>query len=389
MAGFLSSTCSITRFRVIDEVSDELLLSVPDKFKQFAFQDIDDIPQESTFGWVNFDDMLDTAWRLSPPEKGEYITFSFRMDTRRISPAVLKKHLRVAIEEETKKMRDIGKKFISRQQKLEIREQVMLRLRGRAMPVPEEFQVVWNPQTGSVYLATTKGKVIDLFCEYFTRTLDLHLEQLAPYSLACNLLGEEAALQIDHLEPAQFVNQCCSGGSTDGMLGQEFLTWLWYQSDTAPGAFTDSEGSPFAVSMEQRIVVQGGEGESIETATVSGVLSSLREAKLGLLTGKKVVQALARIEKDGMAWQSLIKAEDFSIGSLRSPSVERDPDSDDMDALFLEKAYLVDLYLDMLDDLYRQFLHVRLAPAQWSEEEVAVGKWITTSTANTVSTATL
>ena len=185
------------------------------------------------------------------------------------------------------------------------------------------------------------------------------------------------------------MNMPISGESTDSILGQEFLTWLWYQSDTAPGAFTDSEGSPFAVSMEQRIVVQGGEGESIETATVSGVLSSLREAKLGLLTGKKVVQALARIEKDGMAWQSLIKAEDFSIGSLRSPSVERDPDSDDMDALFLEKAYLVDLYLDMLDDLYRQFLHVRLAPAQWSEEEVAVGKWITTSTANTVSTATL
>lgn len=388
MASFLSSTCSITRFRVIDEVSDELLLSVPDKFKQFAFQDIDDIPQESTFGWVNFDDMLDTAWRLSPPEKGEYITFSFRMDTRRISPAVLKKHLRVAIEEETKKMRDIGKKFISRQQKLEIREQVMLRLRGRAMPVPEEFQVVWNPQTGSVYLATTKGKVIDLFCEYFTRTLDLHLEHLAPYSLACNLLGEEAALQIDHLEPAQFVKQSCSGGSTDGMLGQDFLTWLWFRSEQGRPFFTHKE-VPFELSMEQRIVVRGGKGDAQETASVTGLLSSLREAKLGLLTGKKVVQALARIEKDGMAWQSLIKAEDFSIGSLRSPSVERDPDSDDMDALFLEKAYLVDLYLDMLDDLYRQFLHVRLDLARWSKEEAAVGEWITTSTAETVNTGTL
>lgn len=387
MAGFLSSTCSITRFTVIDEVPDVLLLSVPDKLKQFAFQDIDDIPQETSFGWTNFDDMLDTSWKLSPPEKGEYITFSLRMDTRRISPAVLKKHLRVAIEEETKKMRDMGKKFISRQRKLEIREQVVLRLRGRAMPVPEEFQVVWNPQAGSVYLATTKGKVIDLFCEYFTRTLGLHLEQLAPYNLACGLMGEAAALHIDHLEPAKFVNQC-SGGTTDGMLGQDFLTWLWFRSEQGQ-PFFDHKEVPFELSMEQRIVVQGGEGESIETATVTGVLSSLREAKLGLLTGKKVVQALARIEKDGMAWQSLIKAEDFSIGSLRAPSVERDPDSDDMDAVFLEKAYLVDLYLGMLDDLFSQFLQLRLDPVQWGDEEVSVGKWITTSTADTVSTATL
>ena len=376
MAGFLSSTCSITRFRVIDEVSDELLLSVPDKFKQFAFQDIDDIPQESTFGWVNFDDMLDTAWRLSPPEKGEYITFSFRMDTRRISPAVLKKHLRVAIEEETKKMRDIGKKFISRQQKLEIREQVMLRLRGRAMPVPEEFQVVWNPQTGSVYLATTKGKVIDLFCEYFTRTLDLHLEQLAPYSLACNLLGEEAALQIDHLEPAQFVNQCCSGGSTDGMLGQEFLTWLWYQSDTAPGAFTDSEGSPFAVSMEQRIVVQGGEGDAKETASVSGSLSPLREARFGLGTGKKVSRALIRLEKEELAFQLTLKAEDFGLGSLKTPKLDKGDSDDDPDALLLEKFYLMEVCVGLLDSLYARFLKLRLSP-EWQKEVADMRQWLT------------
>ena len=64
------------------------------------------------------------------------------------------------------------------------------------------------------------------------------------------------------------MNMPISGESTDSILGQEFLTWLWYQSDTAPGAFTDSEGAPFAVSMEQRIVVQGGESET-ETEAVS------------------------------------------------------------------------------------------------------------------------
>ena len=83
--------------------------------------------------------------------------------------------------------------------------------------------------------------------------------------------------------------------STDSILGKEFLTWLWYQSDVAPGAFTDAEGAPFAVSMEQRIVVQGGEGEAQETASVSGALSPLREARFGLGTGKKVSRALVRL----------------------------------------------------------------------------------------------
>ena len=49
--------------------------------------------------------------------------------------------------------------------------------------------------------------------------------------------------------------------STDNILGQEFLTWLWFQSDVAPGAFVNKEGQPFSVSMEQRIVVQGCQGD--------------------------------------------------------------------------------------------------------------------------------
>ena len=91
--------------------------------------------------------------------------------------------------------------------------------------------------------------------------------------------------------------------STDNILGQEFLTWLWYQSDVAPGAFVDKEGQPFSVSMEQRIVVQGGEGDAKETATVAGTLSPLREARFGLGTGKKVTRALIRLEKEELAFQ--------------------------------------------------------------------------------------
>ena len=42
------------------------------------------------------------------------------------------------------------------------------------------------------------------------------------------------------------------------------------------------------MNLEQRIVVQGGEGDSLETASVSGSLSQLREVRLRLRTGKKV-----------------------------------------------------------------------------------------------------
>ena len=165
--------------------------------------------------------------------------------------------------------------------------------------------------------------------------------------------------------------------STDSILGKEFLTWLWYQSDVAPGAFTDAEGAPFAVSMEQRIVVQGGEGEAQETASVSGALSPLREARFGLGTGKKVSRALVRLEKDGLAFQVSLWAEDFSLNSLKTPKIEKSGDDDDPDALLLENIYLLEVCTGLLDSLFQRFLRLRTSP-DWSETARSIGKWVDT-----------
>lgn len=202
---FLKSSTSFTRFRIVDEVPAELWATIPDKLRQYAFQDIDEIPEERSFGWVNFDDMLDASWRISPPEKAEYLAFSLRLDTRRIPPAVLKKHTRIAIQEEERRIREQGKKFVARERKKEIAEQVKLRLRSRFLPIPAEFQVVWNTRTAKIYLASTQGKLIELFQELFTRTFDLHIEQLLPYGLALSLLGDDISARLDEVEATRFL----------------------------------------------------------------------------------------------------------------------------------------------------------------------------------------
>ena len=171
------------------------------------------------------------------------------------------------------------------------------------------------------------------------------------------------------------------GENIDLTLGQDFLTWLWYKSETSNGLFRmsgneENTGAPFTLNMEQRVVVRGGEGDNKETASVSGSLSPLREARLGLLTGKLVVRALARMEKDGMSWQVTLKADDFSIGSLKTPQVAKNEEGDDPDALFLEKMYLIESSLDMLDEVYRQFLMVRLDQTAWGREVQEVAAWM-------------
>lgn len=168
-------------------------------------------------------------------------------------------------------------------------------------------------------------------------------------------------------------NSTYLGQSTDVMLGQEFLTWLWFVSETNPMNFEDTQGKIFSVCMEQRIVVQGGEGASLETATVVGALSPLREARLGLQTGKKVTRALLHFEKDELSWQLVLKAEDFSFSSFHTPKV--DLESDEPDAIFFEKIYLIETCLHFLDVCYKKFLTIRLSNA-WDIERQHIGQWI-------------
>ena len=202
--GFANSSCSFTRFRVLDSMTDEQWNAVPDKLRQYAFQDIDALPEMQAHGWVCFEDMLDSQWRTAPPQKGAYFVFSLRLDTRRIPAGVVKKHLALALREEKERMQAQGKNFISRERKKELKEQVLLRLRQRFLPVPAEFNVIWNTAKNEVWFASTQNRMIDLFMEFFLQSFEVHLEQRTPYSLAETLLDEEARSRLDRMEPTEF-----------------------------------------------------------------------------------------------------------------------------------------------------------------------------------------
>lgn len=199
---FLKTSTSFTRFRISDPVPSSLWPEVPDRLRRNSLTDIDELPEERSFGWTAFEDLLDTAFAANPIEKGEYITFCLRLDTRRVPPAVIKKHLALAIRKEEAQNREMGKKFVSRDRKKELKEQVMLKLRMRFLPIPAEFQVVWNTSKSVVYFASTQPKMLDLFEELFIKTFELHIIPLTPYELA--VTQHQDSFRLDSIEPTQF-----------------------------------------------------------------------------------------------------------------------------------------------------------------------------------------
>ena len=93
-------------------------------------------------------------------------------------------------------------------------------------------------------------------------------------------------------------------------------------------------------------------------------------------TGKKVSRALIRLEKDELAFQLTLKAEDFGLGSLKTPKLDKGDSDDDPDALLLEKFYLMEVCVGLLDSLYARFLKLRLSP-EWQKEVADMRQWLT------------
>lgn len=162
------------------------------------------------------------------------------------------------------------------------------------------------------------------------------------------------------------------------LLGREFLTWLWFASERKGGSFKLPEGEEFSLEMEKRVAVDGGEGEALETAVVSGPGGALREARAGLAVGKKVKKAQLHFESGSDAWDVQVTASDFAFSGMKTPKVEpvKDRDDDDPDGAFLEKVYLVERCLTFLDALFGEFLRLRIDKAAWEEETQQVREWI-------------
>jgi len=163
----------------------------------------------------------------------------------------------------------------------------------------------------------------------------------------------------------------------DLIIGQDFLTWLWFRSEQNRGQWQTAQGAPFGLTLEGRVMVQSGEGESLETAVCSGPGAELHEAKTGLSRGKKVHQAKLRLEEDGRQWRVTVMAEDFSLGGFKTPKVEfRLEEGQDPDGPFLEKMYLLERALSFFDQMFFQFLKLRFSPG-WNEELKAMHVWLT------------
>lgn len=160
-------------------------------------------------------------------------------------------------------------------------------------------------------------------------------------------------------------------------LGREFLTWLWFKSEERNGTIMVPNVGDIEIVFVRRLILASGEGQYSETVACQGLHSDLKEGKAALRKGKKIKEARLKLSIETDDCEFTFKADTFQFQTVKLPvTMNLDEEEKDKDGRILERIYLTETVIGMMEKLFSLFLNKRLSPAWTSEEVPRINKWM-------------
>ncbi len=159
-------------------------------------------------------------------------------------------------------------------------------------------------------------------------------------------------------------------------LGYEFLTWLWFVVERDHDLPAALEPDLTTLAIGNRVVLENRIQEAVESITIKGDDAGLEEGLLALRKGA-VVTELNLVYKIGeQEWRLTVKGKSFNIANLKTPETGAIETREDIEGFLLEKAYLYEKAVGLIDRLYQGFIRSRLS-ADWNERVLPrIKQWI-------------
>ncbi len=189
--GLLSSSSSLTRYRVEGKLENPVMETVYAGLIRNAIANIDDNAAEKAMGWTSFNDPFVPNFEGSSFTIGSYFLFSLRIDRKIIPAKVIQKYYAIEL---FKKLKASGREFLSRNEKKMIKEQVINLLTLRIPATPNIYNLLWSYETETLWFFTNLKKPCEELETLFLTSFNLKLVRLFPYTITefyGGLLGDE------------------------------------------------------------------------------------------------------------------------------------------------------------------------------------------------------
>lgn len=184
--GLLSSSVSIAQYRVEGKLEKPVIETVARCLKKNVIPDVDEDIADRTVGWTSFDKPFNPDFDGSSFLIGTYFVFSLRIDKKTVPTSLIRKHCAM---ETAKRLAATGRKYLSRDEKSMIREQVTSVLTLRIPATPNVYDLIWNYEESSLWFFSTLKSANEELETLFFRSFQLPLIRLFPYTTADLAMG--------------------------------------------------------------------------------------------------------------------------------------------------------------------------------------------------------
>lgn len=399
---FTTGRVSFVRFQVIGDapaIADEAALSI---LQERAFRETEiGAPDEIESGFVTGQHLLDTQFTYEKNGFGDAILFAMRIDTHKV-PADIKNAYKRINEQAAAEGSPTG--FASRQEKHEAAEEagrlIQADLAAGKFRRSKMIPVLWDLKAKQIYLGASGTGPIEQLVKMMRDAFNVDMDYLSAGVAAGRILRQTGrGRDYEDLKPSAFTApparavadhedaEYDAPGSRDletpavpwvaqavdlkDFLGNEFLFWLWYATETGDGHLDTEAGDTF-IAIDKTLDMDCAWGPGGKQTLRGDGPTRLAEAGEALRTGKWP-RKVGMILSDGESqWELAFQADKLIITAAVLPAIE---DAQTPREVIEARVLLIRRLATTLDSLYAMFLQQRVTGG-WPATRATIRSWI-------------
>ena len=315
-----------------------------ERLAKYSAGRLDDVRDEPAVGWVSGRHLLENEISQTTAIFGGHLYVNLRKAERKIPPQLLNAICR---REELAYMQANDTVVVPKKEKKRIKEDAIERNLMKMPPVISAVPLVVDMASNMLYVGSASLKSFDLAAGEFLKAMEI---EPIPVNIRELMIKFFKKNEMD-LPDVSFNGR----PGAEPTPGRDFLTWLWYFSETHSGLLKVGNLGDFTLIVEGPLTfaISGDDVPGASESTVKkGCPQMSAEAKAALAVGKKLRKAKILLARgDAEKWSFTFDADTFAFSGLSLPETE----SMELNTRFEERVLSLNIFLTAFEAYFQKF----------------------------------
>lgn len=379
---FLSGSLGFERFRVsgfdASAFDDDHVATL----EKFAAGKIEATSAESTrIGFLGGDHLFDMAFDTGKNVINDALHCSVRIDTNQIPSAIRKAWLQMEL---AALAQDNSSGRPTKAQRQEAKEAVEQRCETEAASGKYKkmspFPILWDSQQNLLYFGGSGAAAAGYCADLLERAFEVELSRVTAGTIALDWAREnDRTSEIQDAMPTLFVPEVTYSdvawanehSDNPDFLGNEFLLWLWWMTETETDTIALPDESEVTIMLNKTLSLECPLGEHGKETISAESPVKLSEAMQAVKSGKLPRKSGLTLVRHGVQYELVLQAETFAVSSAKIV-VDADDEYDQDDRIDAIRSLGETVNL-----LFHSFCDRRTSPP-WNKDHTAITDWLGT-----------